>query len=71
MIFMEGDEIEKVHLNNGVEMPVIGLGTFLMKPEEAEDAVYNALQVGYRLIDTANAYLNERASLWRRISICP
>ena len=61
MIFMEDDEMEKVHLNNGVEMPVIGLGTFLMKPEEAEEAVLNALQVGYRLIDTANAYLNERA----------
>lgn len=58
---MEDDEMEKVHLNNGVEMPVIGLGTFLMKPEEAEEAVLNALQVGYRLIDTANAYLNERA----------
>lgn len=52
---------EKVILNNGVEMPSVGLGTFLMKPEEAEEAVYNALTSGYRLIDIANAYMNERA----------
>ena len=53
--------MEKVKLNNGIEMPQIGLGTFMMKPNEAEDAVYNALKSGYRLIDTANAYQNERA----------
>ncbi len=52
---------EKVILNNGVEMPSVGLGTFLMKPKEAEEAVYNALTSGHRLIDTANAYMNERA----------
>ena len=52
---------EKVILNNGVEMPSVGLGTFLMKAEEAEEAVYNALTSGHRLIDTANAYMNERA----------
>ena len=52
---------EKVILNNGVEMPSVGLGTFLMKSEEAEEAVYNALTSGHRLIDTANAYMNERA----------
>lgn len=52
---------EKVILNNGVEMPSVGLGTFLMKPEEAEEAVCNALTSGHRLIDTANAYMNERA----------
>ena len=51
--------MEKVKLNNGVEMPKVGLGTFLLKPEEAEEAVYNALKCGYRLIDTANAYMNE------------
>ena len=52
---------EKVILNNGVEMPSVGLGTFLMKPEEAEEAVYNALTSGQRLSDTAKAYMNERA----------
>lgn len=53
--------MEYVELNNGVKMPVLGLGTFLMKPNEAEGAVYHALKSGYRLIDTANAYMNERA----------
>ena len=48
-------------LNNGEKMPVIGLGTFLLAPSDAEEAVYNALECGYRLIDTANAYMNERA----------
>lgn len=48
-------------LNNGEKMPVIGLGTFLLSPSDAEEAVYNALECGYRLIDTANAYMNERA----------
>ncbi len=51
----------KVTLSNGVEMPVIGLGTFLMSPEKAEQAVYDALTLGYRMVDTANGYLNERA----------
>ena len=50
-----------VELNNGIQMPAVGLGTFLMAPPDAEEAVYNALKVGCRLIDTANAYLNERA----------
>lgn len=53
--------MEYITLNDGNKMPVIGLGTFLMKPEDAEEAVYNALTAGYRLIDTANAYMNERA----------
>ena len=52
--------MEFATLNNGLKMPVEGIGTFLMQPQEAEDAVYNALQANYRLIDTANAYMNER-----------
>ena len=48
-------------LNNGVEMPVAGIGTFLLSPDEAESSVLSALQGGYRLIDTANAYVNEKA----------
>ena len=48
-------------LNNGVEMPNIGIGTFMIEPDEAEKAVEFALKNGYRLIDTANAYLNEKA----------
>lgn len=48
-------------LNNGVKMPMEGVGTFLMSPDEAEASALSALQSGYRLIDTANAYVNEKA----------
>ena len=54
-------EQKYVKLNNGVEMPVAGIGTFLLSPDEAEASVLSALQGGYRLIDTANAYVNEKA----------
>lgn len=52
---------EFVKLNNGVEMPIAGIGTFMLSPDEAENSVISALQAGYRLIDTANAYVNEKA----------
>lgn len=52
---------ETITLNNGVEMPALGLGVFLAPPEQTADAVSTAIQNGYRLIDTAAAYLNERA----------
>lgn len=48
-------------LNNGIEMPMAGIGTFLLSPDEAEASVISALKNGYRLIDTANAYVNEKA----------
>lgn len=48
-------------LNNGIKMPMVGIGTYLLSPEDAENAVYEALKCGYTLIDTANAYMNERA----------
>lgn len=48
-------------LNNGTKMPMAGIGTFLLSPDEAESAVLEALKEGYRLIDTANAYVNEKA----------
>ncbi|UEB80448.1 aldo/keto reductase [Clostridium sp. M62/1] len=48
-------------LNNEVKMPMAGIGTFLLTPDEAEASVLSALQCGYRLIDTANAYVNEKA----------
>jgi len=48
-------------LNNGVKIPNVGIGTFLLKPNEAENSVREALKIGYRLIDTANIYVNERA----------
>lgn len=50
-----------VTLKNGVKMPMAGIGTFLLQPDEAEAAVLSALQGGCRLIDTANAYVNEKA----------
>lgn len=53
--------MEYVTLNNGVKMPMAGIGTFLLTPDEAEASVLSALECGYRLIDTANAYVNEKA----------
>jgi 2,5-diketo-D-gluconate reductase A len=54
--------MHKVVLNNGVEMPILGFGVYqITDPEECETCVYEALQTGYRLIDTAAAYLNEEA----------
>lgn len=50
-----------IKLNNDVDMPMAGIGTFLLAPDEAETSVTSALQAGYRLIDTANAYVNEKA----------
>ena len=51
--------MEKIKLSNGVEMPLLGYGVFLVPPQEAERCVADALEVGYRLIDTAQAYYNE------------
>jgi len=48
-------------LNNGIECPEIGIGTYMLSPEDAENSVREALKMGYRMIDTANAYVNERA----------
>ncbi|MDM5340581.1 aldo/keto reductase [Fictibacillus enclensis] len=54
--------MKKVILNNGVEMPVLGFGVYQMQDEkECEQAVYDAIMAGYRLIDTAASYLNEEA----------
>ena len=53
-------------LNNGNEIPAIWLGTFMISPADAEKSVESALKDWYRLIDTANAYVNERA-VWRWI----
>ena len=53
--------MEYITLNNGVKMPMAGIGTFLLSPDEAEASCLSALGCGYRLIDTANAYVNEKA----------
>lgn len=53
--------MEYTTLNNGIKMPMAGIGTFLLTPDQAESAVLEALKDGYKLIDTANAYVNEKA----------
>ena len=53
--------METVQLNNDLDCPVIGIGTFMLSPAEAENSVREALKMGYSLVDTANAYVNERA----------
>lgn len=53
--------MEYVTLNNGVKMPIVGFGVFMLQGEECENAVTEAIQSGYRLIDTAQAYYNEEA----------
>lgn len=51
--------MKTIKLNNGVEMPVLGYGVFLVNSEECERCALDAIEVGYRLIDTAQAYYNE------------
>ena len=53
--------METIILNNNETCPVVGIGTFMLSPKEAENSVREALKMGYRLVDTANAYVNERA----------
>lgn len=50
-----------IKLNNGIDFPVIGIGTFMLSPKDAENSTREALKMGYRMVDTANAYVNERA----------
>ena len=52
---------EYITLQGGVKMPMLGIGTFMLSPDEAEASVLCALQNGCRLIDTANTYVNEKA----------
>lgn len=51
--------MKKITLNNGVQMPVVGLGVYQIDPKDCERCVREALEVGYRSIDTAQAYYNE------------
>ena len=63
--------MEYVKLVNGVEMPLLGYGVFRVSPDECERCVSDALKVGYRLIDTAQAYGNEDGvgRAWRKSGI--
>ena len=61
-----------ITLNNGAEIPVLGIGTYALNPQQAEKSVYWALKAGYRLIDTARIYGNEQAvgsAIRRAISV--
>ncbi len=51
--------MQTVKLSNGVEMPILGYGVYQVTPEECERCVSDALSVGYRMVDTAQAYANE------------
>lgn len=53
--------MEYITLNNGQKCPVIGIGTFMLTPADAENSVREALKMGYTMVDTAAAYVNERA----------
>jgi 2,5-diketo-D-gluconate reductase A len=55
-----GGDLTQLSLNNGVQIPALGLGVLQSDGAEATSAVSAALKAGYRLIDTAAAYLNER-----------
>ena len=63
--------MEYIKLSNGVEMPLLGYGVFQVSPDECERCVSDALNVGYRLIDTAQAYANEEGvgNAWRKSGI--
>ena len=52
--------MKEVRLNNGVMMPAVGFGVYQIPVEETERCVSDALEVGYRMIDTASSYFNER-----------
>lgn len=53
--------MDYITLNNGVKCPSVGIGTFMIAPADAEVSVREALKMGYELVDTAAAYVNERA----------
>lgn len=61
--------MDKIRLNNGVELPLIGFGTYPMHGAECEDSVITAIQAGYRMLDTAEAYGNEE-EVGRGIARC-
>lgn len=63
--------METIKLKNGIDMPLLGYGVFKVSPEECESSVSNALNVGYRLIDTAQAYMNEEGvgRAWRKSAL--
>ena len=60
-LFMPIASVPSLTLNNGVEMPILGFGVFQIPPEQTEQTVLDALEAGYRALDTAASYGNEEA----------
>ncbi|MCO5216684.1 MAG: aldo/keto reductase [Thermomicrobiales bacterium] len=54
-------QVPTTQLHNGIQIPLLGFGVFQMTDEQAEQSVIDAIEIGYRLIDTATSYMNERA----------
>ena len=63
--------MENMKLNNNLECPMLGLGTFMLSPEDAYTSTLEALKMGYSLIDTANAYVNELTYHWEGDVLIP
>jgi len=65
------ENMKKITLSNGVEMPQMGYGVYQVTPEECERCVLDAISVGYRMIDTAQAYVNEEAvgRAWKKSGV--
>ena len=61
--------MNRITLNNKIQMPMLGFGTFLMGGSECEESVHAAIRSGYRMIDTASVYKNEE-SVGRAIAKC-
>lgn len=63
--------MNEIKLSNGVLMPQMGYGVYQIEPEDCERCVMDAISVGYRMIDTAQAYLNEEAvgKAWRKSGV--
>ena len=59
--------MEKMKLNNGIDCPVVGIGTFMLSPADAENSVREALKMGYTLVDTENGQLSLSSFRSRRI----
>ena len=63
--------MDNIKLSNGIEMPQLGYGVYQVTPEECENCVMDAISVGYRMIDTAQAYHNEEAvgNAWKKSGV--
>lgn len=63
--------MNEIKLSNGVLMPQMGYGVYQIEPEDCERCVMDAISVGYRMIDTAQAYLNEEAvgKAWKKSGV--